>query len=255
MKQGCFKVVCLVLLACVVVIPGFSDETTLNSEAFVIESFDGDTAHEWLVAGKLNSYEYSWQGTANRFVTEGYPRISSVSAWPQALFGINREGNNYRALGILGNFKHPGYNWVDVYPVAVNAEGEEEAFEIPLPGRVQYLDIWAWGASRDFYLDAYVRDYQGIVHVLRMGALSHKGWESLRVSVPSHIRQSRRVVPHYAGLRFIKFRIWTGRTESVGDFYVYLDQFKILTDTFESFYDGNDLADPEHVQELWSGNN
>jgi hypothetical protein len=255
MKQGCFKVVCLILLVCAAVIPGFSDELTLSSEAFIIESFDGSSTHEWLIAGRLNSYEYSWQSMGSRFATEGYPRINYVSAWPQALFGANRQGNDYKALGILGNFRRPGYNWVDIYPVAANAGGETEAFEIPLPGRVQYLDLWLWGANYNFYLEAYVRDYQGIVHVLNLGDISYKGWKNLRVAVPTSIRQSKRILPNFAGLHFVKFRLWTRPTEAVGDFYVYIDQFKILSDTFESFYDGDDLADPEYVQELWSGNN
>jgi hypothetical protein len=252
MKQGCFKVICLILLVCGTGISGFSDELTVSSEAFIIESFDGSTAHEWLVGGRLDSYDYSWQIMGNRFAVEGYPRLNYVSAWPQALFGTNRQGNDYKALGILGNFLRPGYNWVDVYPVAANADGEEAAFEIPLPGRVQYLDAWIWGANHNIYLEAYVRDYQGVVHALPMGDLSYKGWRNLRVHVPNHIRQSKRILPNYAGLHFVKFRIWTRPTESTGDFYVYLDQFKVLTDTFESFYDGDDLADPSYVQDLWS---
>jgi hypothetical protein len=101
-------------------------------------------------------------------------------------------------------------------------------------------------------MDAYVRDYQGIVHVIRMGDLSYKGWKNLRVAVPTHIRQSKRILPNYAGLQFVKFRIWSRPNEVLGDFYVYLDQFKVLSDTFESLYDGDELADPDRVQELWS---
>jgi hypothetical protein len=252
MKQGCFKVVWLTLLVCAVAVPVFSDEATINSESFIIESFDGETAHEWTVAGKTNSYEFSWQLTPSRFSSEGYPRLNTVPAWPQALFGSNRQGNDYRALGILGNFSREGYNWIDIYPVAPGDDGEEEAFEIPLPGRIQFLDMWIWGSNYNFYIDAYVRDYQGIVHVLRMGDIAFKGWKNLRVNIPASIRQSRRILPNFTGLRFIKFRLWTRPNEILGDFYVYLDQFKVLADTFESFYDGDDLADPEHVQELWS---
>ncbi|MDR0400898.1 MAG: flagellar filament outer layer protein FlaA [Treponema sp.] len=250
MKQGCFRVVCLILLVYAVVVPGFSDESTALSEAFVIESFDGSTAHEWIIGGRTNSYEFSWQAMPSKFSTDGYPRLNSVSTWPQALFGHNRQGTDYRALGILGNFMREGYNWIDIYPVAPDGDGA--AFEIPLPGRVQSLDMWIWGANHHFYLDAYIRDYQGVVHVLRMGDLSHQGWKNLRVAVPSTIRQSKRILPHYAGLRFIKFRLWTRPRELLGDFYVYFDHFKVLSDTFESFYDGDELADPEHVQELWS---
>jgi hypothetical protein len=252
MKQGCFRVVYLLLLAFAVAIPGFSDEFTVTSEAFVIESFDGDTAHEWSIAGKTISYDYSWKVAPSKFSTEGYPKINSVSAWPQALFGFNRQGDDHKAFGILGNFMRDGYNWIDIYPTAANADGEEGVFEIPLPGRVHYLDMWIWGSNYNYYLDAYVRDYQGIVHVLRMGDIDYKGWKNLRVSVPSGIRQSKRILPNYAGLRFVKFRLWTRPNEILGDFYVYLDHFKVLSDTFESFFDGDDLADPEHVQEIWS---
>jgi hypothetical protein len=256
MKQGCFKVVCLILLlACTVVIPVFSDEITVNSESFIIESFDGSTTHEWTIGGKNRSYEFSWTTEGNRFSTDGYPRLSFVPAWPQALFGLNRQGNAYQSLGILGNFKRQGYNWVDVYPVATGEDGEEGPFEIPLPGRVQYLDMWVWGSNFDFYMDAYVRDYQGTVHVLRMGDLSYKGWKNLRVLVPSHIRQSKRILPNYAGLQFVKFRVWTRPSEVLGDFYVYLDHFKVLSDTFESLFDGDELSDPDRVQELWAQEN
>ncbi|MDR1971554.1 MAG: flagellar filament outer layer protein FlaA [Treponema sp.] len=252
MKQGCFRVVCLILLLGAVLVPGFSDEFTITSEAFVIESFDGSAAHEWTIAGKTSSYEFTWSVMPSKFSNEGYPKLNTVPAWPQALFGANRQGNDYRVLGILGNFLREGYNWIDVYPVAPNADGEEAPFEIPLPGRVQNLDMWIWGSNYNFYVDAYVRDYQGIVHVLRMGDLSYKGWKNLRVAVPSRIRQAKRILPNYAGLDFVKFRIWTRPNEILGDFYIYLDHFKVLSDTFESFYDGDDLADPDHVQELWS---
>jgi hypothetical protein len=42
--------------------------------------------------------------------------------------------------------------------------------------------------------------------------------------------------------------------ERVDNFYIYFNQFKILTDTFETYFDGNDLADPARVQELWATN-
>jgi hypothetical protein len=232
--------------------PGFTDELTVNPESFIIESFDGGGTHEWSIGGKLRSYDFTWKTEGNKFTTEEYPKLSFVPTWPQALFGLNRQGNDYKALGVLGNFMRQGYNWVDIYPVAANDDGEEAAFEIPLPGRVQYLDLWVWGSNYRFYMDAYVRDYQGIIHILRLGDLSYKGWKNLRVGTPSHIRQAKRILPNFEGIKFVKFRIWSRPNEFLGDFYVYLDQFKVLSDTFESLFDGDELADPERVQELWS---
>ena len=40
--------------------------------------------------------------------------------------------------------------------------------------------------------------------------------------------------------------------ERVDNFYVYFKQMKVLTDTFESLYDGDELGDPERVQQLWA---
>ena len=90
------------------------------------------------------------------------------------------------------------------------------------------------------------------MHVLHLGDISHQGWKNLRVRVPTSIAQSKRVLPRLAGLQFVKFRIWTTPMERVDNFYVYLNNFKVLTDTFESLFDGDELADPDRVQELWA---
>jgi hypothetical protein len=38
----------------------------------------------------------------------------------------------------------------------------------------------------------------------------------------------------------------------VDNFYIYIDQLKVLTDTFESFFDGDELADPDWINDVWS---
>ena len=46
--------------------------------------------------------------------------------------------------------------------------------------------------------------------------------------------------------------LWTKPQENVSGFNIYLDQVKILTDTFVTRFDGDDLANPDKVQEIWS---
>jgi hypothetical protein len=230
----------------VTVAAAFGDENTVNLESFVLDSFDGDSGYDWKVM-------------ASKFATktdeETFPVISYIPAWPMALYGSNREGKELKILGLHGKFDRQGYNWIDVYPVAAGDEegGDEgpEPAEIPIPGRARYLDMWVWGSNLDYYIEAYVRDYQGVVHVINMGNIAYQGWKNLRAIIPASVPQGKRVLPRLASLTFVKFRIWTQPREPVNNFYVYFDQFKVLTDTFESIFDGDELSNPERVQELW----
>lgn len=116
------------------------------------------------------------------------------------------------------------------------------------------MDLWVWGSNLRYYMEVYLRDHNGVIHALKLGDIGHSGWKNLRVNIPTNISQSRRVLPSYAGLHFVKFRIWTTPAERVDNFYLYFKQFKILTDMFEGLFDGNDLADPRNVERLWASN-
>jgi hypothetical protein len=249
MKHGSFKIICLIIWACIMVSPGLSaDEITNSFESRILESFNGDS-----------DSKYIWKADASRFITKTeeatYPILAYVDAWPVAVFGYNRSGDTppLKSFGINGRFDRTGYNWIDIYPVLADDQ-DGGPFEIPIPGRVRNFDMWIWGANLKYYIEIYVRDYRGVVHGIKLGDISHTGWKNLQVNLPSHIIQSRRTLPAYAGLRFVKFRIWTQPVERVDNFYIYFKQFKILTDMFDPLFDGNDLADPDHVQKLWANN-
>ncbi|GHV77083.1 membrane protein [Spirochaetia bacterium] len=242
MKQGSFKAVCLVLLAAMAVGSAFGDDITVNSESRILESFDGDSPYVWKVTGSK---------FATKLEDASWPQSSLIASWPQALFGINREGKELKSLGVWGRFDRQGYNWIDVYPAAADGGDDAGPAEIPIPGRLQNLDIWVWGSNLSYTLEAYFRDLNGVVHTITVGNLNFQGWKNLQARIPTGIPQARR--GKVAPMTFIKFRIWTPPIEPVNDFRIYFDQFKILTDTFESLYDGNELAMPERVQELWNG--
>ena len=259
MKYGSIKAVCFVVLACVFVMPAIGDGQTVDLTSIVLESFNGDTTHEWNDGRRPRTYEFSWALRASKFATrstdeEGsevvFPQATYVKAWPIAVFGFNRD--DLRSFGIRGRFDRQGYNWIDVYPVEGGGE-EGTPFEIPLPGRVRYFDLWVWSGNIDCYIEAMIRDYQGIVHTIHFGDIAHYGWRNMRAYIPNSIRQEKRILPSHAGLRFVKFRIWTRPTEKVDDFYIYFKQLKVLTDTFETMFDGDQLADPDIIPGLWSG--
>jgi len=246
MKHGSFKIVSLIIMACITVFSvsgqNYGPDKTVSFETKVLEPFNGDS-------------EYTWKADASKFITKlenvTYPLLTYVEAWPIAAFGYNRDGSQtIKSLGINARFDRKGYNWIDIYPV--KTDDPETPFEIRIPGRVRNMDMWVWGSNLRYYIEIYVRDYQGVVHFFRLGDISYIGWKNLSVNVPNHIPQAKRILPAYAGLTFVKFRIWTQPVEKVDNFYIYFKQFKILTDIFENLFDGNDLADPQLVDQLWA---
>ena len=260
MEQGSFRAVRrIVFLFVMIGLAGFSlygDEYTTDYISIILDPFDGTTSREWSFGGKTYSFDYEWRLDASKFASnvnnENFPKQTYVPVWPIALFGTNRDGKNLKSFGIWGKFDRRGYNWIDIYPVKAESDPDDpEPFEIPIPGRLQYMDMWVWGSNLNFYMEAYFRDYQGVVHCLHMGNLAYQGWRNLRVRIPTSMPQAKRVLPRLANLTFVKFRVWTTPMERVDNFYVYFNQMKILTDTFESLYDGDELGDPERVQELW----
>ena len=52
-------------------------------------------------------------------------------------------------------------------------------------------------------------------------------------------------------MELVKVVLWTRPDEAVNGFQFYLDQIKVLTDMFETPYDGEGLSDPEFILETW----
>ena len=267
MRQGSFKavrlagcrVVFLLVMVSLTAFSAFGDEFTVDFMSLILENFNGGTTHEWTFGGRVHSHEFEWVLDASKFATkrdnDSYPKLTYVDSWPMQVHGNNKGKLDLKSLGVHGKFDRRGYNWVDVYPAVVGSGGDgedPEPFEIPIPGRIRYLDVWVWGSNLNYYMEAYFRDHQGVVYALPMGNLAHQGWKNMRAQIPTSIPQAKRVLPRFAGLTFVKFRIWTTPMERVDNFYVYFNQMKVLTDVFESLYDGEELADPERVQELWN---
>jgi hypothetical protein len=248
MKQNGFKAFWLILMTAAVSL-AFGDDLTSQLESVILDSFDGDSGYTWKIQGSK---------FASKIEDEQFPKITYAATWPTQIFGQNEDEKELKSLGVWGRFDRRGYNWIDIYPSGGSTEegggetGEDAPVEIPMPGRSQIIDIWVWGSNLNCQLEAYVRDYRGIIHVLPMGSIHHTGWKNMKVGIPKTIPQSKRILPRLTGLTFVKFRIWTAPMELVNNFYIYFDQLKLLTDTFETHYDGEELADPKKIQEFWS---
>jgi len=232
----------------------FTDERTVSYESYIFESFDEDPLSRWIVRG-------------SDYTMPGFPKTAKVKVWPQALHGKNREDKDYFSLGINGSFGRKGYNYIEIVPAreATNTDKESDYIKIDadgkkwvhnpltLKGRARSLDIWVWSANYNYYLEVQFEDYLGIVHTLPLGELLFSGWKNLNTEIPLSIPQAGPYIPKIKSLKLVKFILWTTPTEMVSNFYFYLDQIKVLTDLFESRYDGDELEDPAVMEEIWSG--
>ena len=184
-----------------------------------------------------------WTVSASRFTKEGFPQLKSgIEGIPAALTGAYPSAENKYIFGVRSIFTRRGYNKVWIYP----------SEEIVIPGRAMRLDAWVWGGNYYYNLEAHVRDYTGVVHILPLGSLHFIGWRNLNIDIPKQIPQEMRYLPMEKPLTFVRFAIWTEPTERVDDFVIYFDHLKILTDVYKERFDGDILADTS--RDIWSSN-
>jgi hypothetical protein len=224
----------------------FADENTVNLESKVVQDFSKPEAQNWFVLG-------------SKFSTSDFPRSGFIKAGPLAILGGDQAAaQNARSLSVAMLFDRMEYNWVDLIPGTL-----DKPIELPLPGRVKMIDMWVWSGDFNYYLEAYVRDYRGVVYTIPMGDLNFAGWKNLRINIPDNVPQSKKYLPRHESLSLVKFRIWTRPTEVVvipgteGSTNIdravkfNFNNIKVLTDTFESLFDGDNLANPDVYKDAY----
>ncbi|MGP1415036.1 MAG: flagellar filament outer layer protein FlaA [Treponema sp.] len=212
--------------------PLSSHTSEVNYQTYMVDTFDNANG-EWL-----------WHGVGSKFVTDGYPIVKYFDGMPRAVKVMNDEVENAKFLGVQVRFNRRGDNWLDIVPSKQGDNGLEP-YEIPFKGEISRLDMWVWGAGYYYDLEALVRDCYGRVHTIPVGPLNFKGWKNMSVSVPKSIPQHSMYIGAEKNLKFVAFRVRTRPTEHVEDFYIFIDQFKALTNVFVDSYDGYELADSE----------
>jgi hypothetical protein len=258
MKQRIARafLLCLVLLCLTGTGYLFADDQTVNLESKAVA-----LSPEKDLAG--NELYGTWDVLGSKFSSKGFPAKAEVKTWPVAVYGSNPQQTNLKSLGVAILFDRKEYNWVDIIPGT-----KEKPIELPLPGRVKMIDVWVWSGNYDYYLEAFVRDFKGIVHTVPMGNLSFIGWKNLRINIPENIPQSKKYLPRRESMSLVKLRIWTRPTEIVAalnndpaatdmdkSIKFYFHNIKVLTDTFETLFDGDTLTRPDVIKDAWGAGN
>ena len=243
MRRGIGVAILLVVLLAGVAV---ATEVTVNLQSIILEDFDGGSGR-WIARG--SKFLAVDGGSAPHAHPFSYQFVEGV--WPEAMM---RPGSDSpRVFGVQAAFDRPGYNYIELIPVEDqdDAQGNPVPRPLLIPGRPLVIDLWAWGSNYNYYLEAQVRDYRGIIHTLKVGDLGFAGWRNLRVTIPNHIPRAVRFVPARRQMHLEKLVLWTRPGESVSGFHFYVDQIKVLTDLFENPFDGQGLANPDFVRDVW----
>lgn len=193
--------------------------------------------------------------TLDMKLLEGRPSDLQPEKW-----SITEKGTDpQQVLGIRFRFRYPGNNSVHVIPPkevdwqegtpvmrANPTTGQEEQHRaIQLPGRAQGISVWVHARGKPYTLEAWIEDYKGNTHILPMGSVNFVGWRPMIAHIPTYVPQETTTYPQTRLTKLTKF-VLRANTRAphetlIEDTFVFFDQIKVLTDTYEVQFDGSDL--------------
>jgi hypothetical protein len=193
---------------------------------------------------------------------EGGPNDMKVEeAYSPTGLGKEKKKN----LGVHFRFRYPGNNsvslepplevdWKDRTPVltydqALRKDVSERG--IQLPGRTKAISMWVHARGFPYTMEVWVKDFKGDVHILEKQTINFVGWRPLVFEIPANLPQSSDTYPVTRVSKLVRIVIRevsnvagehsSTSTRNSSDVYVFFDQIKVLTDTYEVYFDGQDL--------------
>ena len=183
---------------------------------------------------------------------DGGPADLKTERWSADKKGMEKK----KILGAHFRFKYTGYNsvhiipppevqWddptrkIETYDSRLGKYVQENAIQIP--GQSKGISLWIHGRGDDYYLECWVKDWHGEVHILKFGSINFVGWKPLMVEIPPYIPQEVETYPQTKLLKIVRFVIRSSPDALAQDTYIFLDQIKALTEVYEVAFDGQEL--------------
>ena len=154
--------------------------------------------------------------------------------------GLNLPDN--KVYGAKVSYYRRGYNSFEIYAVK----------PIPVEGITKTVSVWVVGRSYPHVLKLILEDYMGKRFELYVGKLNHAGWKLMTVAVPPQNAAGTGIVQkdyHYGtsmGLKVVGFRIECNPWEAYGNYYIYFDDLRAVTDLYDV-----DLRDEDDMKDTW----
>jgi hypothetical protein len=238
MKRFIFIALFLVIAVCMVC----AQREIGDPDAY---EMDIDTAQQQLKEVSVDKFEYEGFWSSHMSSDEGYTVSRLFSGGPSSKEPIpDEEGMNIPDKYVLGtrvDFLRRGYNSFTIRP----------ARPIPIEGITKTVSLWVAGRNFNHDLVLLIQDYFGRNYEIYMGRLNFQGWKKLTVAIPPQSTDGVNGVVqrsyHYnnqMGIKIIGFRIDCDPMEAYGNYYIYFDDLRAVTDLFtENNRDPDDMAD------------
>ena len=121
---------------------------------------------------------------------------------------------------------------------------------LPIEGTVKTVSVWVCGRNQDHDMYLLVQDYFGRNFELYMGSLGFSGWKKLTCVIPPSpdgehgIVQSSAYYGDKPGLKILGFRVDCNPMKARGQFYMYFDDLRAVTDLYDmENHDEDDMSD------------
>jgi hypothetical protein len=204
-----------------------------------------DSAQQQLKEVSVDKFENEGFWVSHMSSDEGYTTSKLFTGGPSGKEPIpDEEGLNIPDKHVLGtrvDYLRRGYNSFIVRPIR----------PIPIEGITKTVSVWVAGRNFNHDLVLLIQDYFGRNYEIYVGKLNFQGWKKMTVAIPPQSTDGVNGVIqrsyHYnnqMGIKIMGFRIDCDPLEAFGNYYIYFDDLRAVTDLFaENNRDPDDMAD------------
>ncbi|MDR3343874.1 MAG: flagellar filament outer layer protein FlaA [Treponema sp.] len=206
-----------------------------------------DTAQQRLKEVSVDKFEHEGYWHSTMSAEAGYVVSRLFEGSPADKQALEEEADldipDRYVLGTRVDFLHRGHSSFTLYPRR----------PIPIEGITKTVSVWVVGRNYNHELKLLIQDYFGRPFELSLGTLNFQGWKKLTVAIPPQTEDGRNGIVqrnyHYTnqlGIKITGFRVDCDPTETIGSYYLYLDDLRAVTDLF-----AEDSRDPDDMLDSW----
>lgn len=174
--------------------------------------------------GSWNVHMSSDDGVITSRLFEGNPAMKEPLPEDEG-----KEDEDTQVLGVRVDFFRRGKDSFTI------TSGRPLAVE----GTVKTVSLWVCGRNQEHDMYVLVQDYFGRNFELYLGNLGFSGWKKLTAVVPPSpdgehgIVQSSAYYGDKPGFKILGFRVDCNPMQARGQFYMYIDDLRVVTDLYE----------------------